>query len=87
MACHCIYLEAWVNFIKVSACFIVREKFWNFFINIKQKCIKKVNIFNEVYFKVNGNEVIITSNFRSLASAFDKKFSKLFLLLTQHLRW
>ena len=29
-----------------------------------------------VYFKVNGNEVIITSNFWSSASAFDKEIFK-----------
>ena len=29
-----------------------------------------------VYFKVNSNEVIITSNFQSLASAFDKEIYK-----------
>ena len=55
-----------------------------FFINIKQKCIEKLNtlvFWHEVYFRVNGNEVIITSNFRSLASAFDKKIFKIISII------
>ena len=77
MASHCIYQEAWVNLIKVSACFHVRENFWNFFINIKQKNVLRKWIFwHGVYFKINGIEVIIISNFRSSASAFDKKIFK-----------
>ena len=43
---------------------------------MNKKGIEEVNIWHGVYFKVNGNEVIITTNFRLLASAFDKEILK-----------